>query len=92
MKYKHAKTVSERQDADEDYLRLYDTRPFLNIQEMTVNDLDVDTEQLGLSGSPTKVKTIQNVVLQAKDAKQLTASDSDINELMKELIESHAIG
>jgi electron transfer flavoprotein beta subunit len=92
MKYKHAKTVSERQDADEDYLRLYDTRPFLNIQEMTVNDLDVDTEQLGLSGSPTKVKTIQNVVLQAKDSKQLTASDSDINELMKELIESHAIG
>lgn len=92
MKYKHAKTVSERQDADEDYLRLYDSRPFLNIQEMTVSDIDVDKEQLGLSGSPTKVKSIQNVVLQAKDAKQLTAADNDIDELMKELIENHTIG
>jgi len=31
MKYKHARTVTERQDAAEDYLFLYDSRPFLNI-------------------------------------------------------------
>jgi electron transfer flavoprotein beta subunit len=92
MKYKHARTVTERQEASEDYLYLYDSRPFLNIPEMTVNEIKSDPIQLGLSGSPTKVKKIDNVVLQAKDAKILTPADEGINELMKELIESHVIG
>jgi electron transfer flavoprotein beta subunit len=92
MEYKHARTVTERQEASEDYLFLYDERPFLNIREMTVSDIKSDPEQLGLLGSPTKVKKIDNVVLQAKDAKVLTAADDGINELMKELIESHVIG
>ncbi len=92
MKFKHARTVSERQEATEDYTHLYDSRPFLNIPEITVRDIQADPEQLGLSGSPTKVKKIDNVILQAKDAKKLTAADEGINELMKELIESHVIG
>jgi len=92
MKYKHARTVTERQDAAEDYLYLYDSRPFLNIQEMTVNEIKSEADQLGLSGSPTKVKRIENVILQAKDAKRLTAADEGINDLMRELIESHVIG
>ena len=52
----------------------------------------VDEQQLGLSGSPTKVKKIENVVFQAKEAKRLTASDEDINGLMVELIASHTLG
>ena len=92
MKYKHARTVSERQEASEDYLYLYDSRPYLNIREMTVNDIQAEPEQLGLSGSPTKVKKIENVVLQAKDAKILKPVDNDIDLLMKELILSHTIG
>ena len=92
MKYKHARTVTERQDAAEDYLFLYDSRPFLNIQEMTVNQIQSVPDQLGLTGSPTKVKRIENVILQAKDAKRLTAADEGINDLMKELIDSHVIG
>jgi len=92
MKYKHARTVTERQEATEDYLFLYDERPYLNIREMTVIDIKSEPEQLGLLGSPTKVKKIDNVVLQAKDAKVLTAADEGINELMKELIVSHVIG
>jgi electron transfer flavoprotein beta subunit len=92
MKYKHARTVTERQEASEDYLYLYDSRPFLNIPEMTVNEIKSEPIQLGLSGSPTKVKKIENVVLQAKDAKVLTPADEGINDLMRELIESHVIG
>jgi electron transfer flavoprotein beta subunit len=92
MKYKHARTVTERQEASEDYTHLYDSRPFLNIREITVSDIKAEPEQLGLSGSPTKVKKIENVVLQAKDAKLLTAADEGINDLMRELIESHVIG
>jgi electron transfer flavoprotein beta subunit len=92
MKFKHAKTVSERQEANEDYVGLFNERPYLNITEWTVNDVEVEAEQLGLSGSPTKVKKIENVVLQAKAAKKIEATDADINLLMKELIDSHTIG
>lgn len=92
MKYKHAKTVSELQNSNEDYLHLYNDRPYLNIQEWTVNDIESDPEQLGLTGSPTKVKTIENVVLQSKGAKVISSSDDDIEELIKDLIGSHTIG
>ncbi len=92
MKFKHAKTVSERQEANEDYVSLFNERPYLNITEWTVNEVEVEAEQLGLSGSPTKVKKIENVVLQAKAAKKIEATDADINLLMKELIDSHTIG
>lgn len=92
MKYKHAKTVSEIQNANEDYLHLYSDRPYLNITEWSVNDIETDTAQLGLNGSPTKVKKIDNVVLQAKDSRVISSSDEDIDELMRELIESHTIG
>ncbi len=92
MKYKHAKTVTELQNSNEDYLHLYNDRPYLNIPEWTVSDIEVEHDELGLSGSPTKVKTVENVVLQAKEAKILSPSDNDMDALMRELIESHTIG
>jgi len=92
MKYKHAKTVTELQNSNEDYLHLYNDRPYLNIPEWTVSDIEADHAELGLSGSPTKVKTVENVVLQAKEAKVLSPSDDDMDTLMRELIESHTIG
>jgi electron transfer flavoprotein beta subunit len=81
MKYKHAKTVSELQNSNEDYLHLYNDRPYLNIVEWSVNDIESNPEELGLTGSPTKVKTVENVVLQAKEAKVITSSDDDIDAL-----------
>jgi electron transfer flavoprotein beta subunit len=92
MKYKHAKTISEMQDANEDYLHLYNDRPYLTIKEWTVQNIEVDMNELGLTGSPTKVKKVENVVLQSKGAKVITSSDEDIDQLMRELIESHTIG
>jgi electron transfer flavoprotein beta subunit len=92
MKFKHARTITERQDATEDYLNLYQTRPYLNIDEWSTSDIVVDDEALGLSGSPTKVKKIENVVFKAKESKVLSPSDVEIDELMKELIENHTIG
>jgi electron transfer flavoprotein beta subunit len=92
MKYKHARTVTERQESAEDYLNLYQTRPYLNIEEWSTADIVVDEEALGLSGSPTKVKKIENVVFKAKESKVLSPSDIEIDELMKELIENHTIG
>lgn len=93
MKYKYAKIPTELQEADNDYLaNLCASKPYLNIQEWSVADVDADDNELGLTGSPTKVKQIENVVFAAKEAKRLTAADADINELMVELIASHTLG
>lgn len=94
MKYKHAKTVSEVQELDEDYsLSLRTDRCYLNIPEWGIANLgEVDMTQFGLSGSPTKVKKIENIVFAAKESKRLSASDNDISALMQELISSHTIG
>ncbi len=92
LKYKHAKTVTERQTENIDYIDIYNSRPYLNLTEWSVEDVEADKVQCGLSGSPTKVKKIENVVFQAKESRQLTDDDVDIEELMKELIDSHTIG
>lgn len=92
LKYKHAKTVTERQAENIDYIDIYSSRPYLNLTEWSVADVEADKVQCGLSGSPTKVKKIENVVFQAKESRQLTDDDVDIEELMKELIDSHTIG
>ncbi len=92
MKFKHSNTNSELQDKTISYTELYDKRPYLKIKEWNVDDLNAKSERLGLSGSPTKVKKIENVVLQQKESKILSDNNNDIEELMKELINSHIIG
>lgn len=92
MKYKHATSPSERAEKNDDYINMVNVKPYLTIKEWSVNDIECDREQLGLSGSPTKVKKIENIVFQAKESKKITAGDVEINQLMKELIENHTIG
>lgn len=91
LKYKHAKTSSERQESSSDYID-YDLHPFLNITEWGAGDIEHDPQWLGLSGSPTKVKQIENVVFTAKESKRLGTSDAEIESLIKELIVNHTIG
>lgn len=93
MKYKYAMIPSEKA-AEPESLRakMCQEREYLNIVELTAADIECDESQLGLQGSPTKVKKIENVVFQAKEAKRLTSEDADINDLMVELISSHTLG
>ncbi len=92
QKYKHAKTVTEKQEAASDYMDLLDTRPYLNLTEWSVADVNADTKLCGLSGSPTKVKKIENVIFQAKENMTLEPTDDAIDGLMRELILNHTIG
>ena len=92
MKYKYALATSEIAEAAEERKAFIAERDYLHIIEFSAQDVNPDAEQLGLSGSPTKVKKIENVVFQAKEAKTLTAEDKDIEALMQELIASHTIG
>ena len=101
MKYKRALGAQEKAPAPAchpeglsalSYPELYEKRPYLNIQEWSVADVNGDLAQCGLSGSPTKVKAIQNIVFQAKESKTLTGSDKDVEDLIVELLANHTIG
>ena len=91
MKYKRATCPLERTGEDV-YASLYELRPYLTLTQWSVADIDGDASQCGLSGSPTKVKTIQNIAFQAKESKTLTASDEDIESVIKELLDENIIG
>ena len=91
MKYKRATAPMERTE-DMPYKQLYEERPYLTLTQWSVADVDGDPAQCGLSGSPTKVKAVQNIVFQAKESKTLTGSDADVEELIKELLSEKIIG
>jgi electron transfer flavoprotein, beta subunit len=97
QKYKRALGVQEKAEITKagqplPYEDDYKQFPYLNIEEWSVADVDADVVQCGLSGSPTKVKTIQNIVFQAKESKVISSADGEIDDLMKELIKNHTIG
>ena len=97
QKYKRAlggqeKAVLTKEGTPLPYANLYEQRPYLNITEWSVADVNGDTRQCGLSGSPTKVKKIENIVFQAKESKTLTGSDADVENLIVELLANHTIG
>ena len=91
MKYKYATCPMERK-GDEPWSSLYETRPYLTLGQWSIADCGADYEQCGLAGSPTKVKTVQNIVFQAKESKTLTGSDNDVESLVKELLDEKIIG
>ena len=91
MKYKRATAPIER-TADMPYAEEYDKKPYLTLTQWGAADIDADLQQCGMSGSPTKVKAVQNIVFKAKESKQLTAADAEVEGLIKELLESHTIG
>ena len=97
MKYKRALGGQEKAALEKDgvalaYADLYEKRPYLNLVEWSVADVNGDTKQCGLSGSPTKVKKIENIVFRAKESKTITGSDADVENLIVELLANHTIG
>lgn len=97
QKYKRALGVQEKAAVTQNgeslpYAELYGQRPYLNIVEWSAADVDADLSQCGLSGSPTKVKTIESISFQAKESKTMTGSDSDVEGLIVELLANHTIG
>lgn len=82
MKYKSARTLTEDSTV---------SGP-MQITEWGAANIGGDDQSYGLSGSPTKVKKVENIVFQAKEAKRLTSSDADIDSLISELFTNHTIG
>lgn len=96
MKYKRALCLMEipagQTWADLPYADQYEKKPYLKLGQLSCADVNADLNQCGLSGSPTKVKTVENIVFKAKESKTLTGSDEDMNSLIQELLANHTIG
>lgn len=92
MKYKRAMAPMEMPAEGLPYAEEYQKKPYLTVTQWGTADVDADLAQCGLSGSPTKVKAVQNIVFKAKESKVLTASDADIEGLIQELLANHTIG
>ena len=92
MKYKRAMVPMEMPAEGLAYAEEYQKKPYLTLGQYNTADVNADLNQCGLSGSPTKVKQVQNIVFKAKESKTLTSSDADIEGLIQELLANHTIG
>ncbi len=92
MKYKRAVSTSEKAKLSEDAQAYVNAREYLNIPEWGAAFVEADPAQIGMAGSPTKVKAIENVVFTAKESLRLENNDEQLENLIKELITNHTIG
>ncbi|OHD56537.1 MAG: electron transfer flavoprotein subunit beta [Spirochaetes bacterium GWF1_51_8] len=90
--YKRAMTPLETQTYDDDYVNGADKNTGFKIKLWGHEDIGAAPEQCGLSGSPTMVKEIESVVLEARDFKNIDKSKVGIESLIKELMTEHIIG
>lgn len=91
QKFKYAAVPSEVA-ADEAKKEFIEKRPYLSIGEWNAATVDADLAQCGLAGSPTKVKSIENVVFTAKEARQNRKQRRGLEALIVDLIANHTIG
>lgn len=93
MKYKRSASPSEKASLSPEQQQKLAERPDLNIEEWNAAFIEADPEQIGLPGSPTKIKGIVDVVFTAKEALTLDAADdAAVEKLIQDLIANHTIG
>jgi len=92
MRYKYAVAPTEKAQLDADKAARADARTAGTIQEWNAAFVEADPAQIGFPGSPTKVKSIENVVFTAKESRVLDDNDAQIEQLIQELIANHTIG
>lgn len=92
MKFKRAVSPSEKTKLTPELQAIVDAHPELQLQEWGAAFVEADPAQIGMAGSPTKVKAIENVVFTAKENLCLDNNDEQIENLVKELIANHTIG
>jgi electron transfer flavoprotein beta subunit len=64
----------------------------LFIETWGAEDIAADLARIGISGSPTKVKKVENVVLAGRNLKLYSADDTGVRDLVTELVEERTFG
>ncbi len=99
MAYKGAKALPDLEKMVEGNSLLYMDKLLeeykernLFIPTLTTDDLDVEVERCGLSGSPTKVHNVESVVLASGSHKKIEPTKDGLTQLIDELMNDHIIG
>lgn len=91
QKFKYASCPSEAEKFDDNVRSIFSQRQWLNILEWNVDTIQADTNQIGLTGSPTKVKAIESISFTAKE-NLIISDDGQLESLVETLIKNHTIG
>jgi len=98
LKYRRARctfeieTEARRQGKSVDETLAYLKSKGLFIETWGVEDINADLARIGISGSPTKVKKVDSVVLKGRDLRLFKPEDAGVKELVAELIEERTFG
>ncbi len=92
MRYKKITKKVEAEGEVSPCGQLYQEDGVPYIREWHLDSIQADMAKCGLGGSPTKVKGIENVVLQAKEVQNIPNTKEDIGQLVKNLLDEHIIG
>ncbi len=99
MAYKNAKTLSELEEMVNQNSLLYIedlkhefTQKGLFVPTLTMDELKLDAEKIGQSGSPTKVYKIESVVLAGNEHEKIDATKEGIEQLIDQLKEDRIFG
>jgi electron transfer flavoprotein beta subunit len=91
LTYKDA-SAQQQEAYDESYLNTDTARDENILAQWDVNTIGANPDQCGLSGSPTKVKKIESVVLVSTETKMVENTDEGVANMVHELIADHTIG
>lgn len=91
LRFHRAATPQEQSVPEYKYSVCVATDGALTIKEWNLTDIGGDAALCGLSGSPTKVKSVANIVFKAKESKKYTADAEQIKSLVAELSGNHTI-
>jgi len=93
LAYKHAMTPIELESLDESYINANEiTDSHAMIKVWDHREIEANPEQCGLSGSPTKVKQIESIVLGVQESRKIENSKAGIEALISELLKEHILG
>ncbi|MGA2143202.1 MAG: electron transfer flavoprotein subunit beta/FixA family protein [Brevinematales bacterium] len=93
LAYKHAMTPIELENLEESYINANEiTGSHALIKLWDHKEIGASPEQCGLSGSPTKVKQIESIVLGAQESRKIENTKTGIEGLISELLKEHILG
>src|SRR5208283_2448407 len=99
MAFKGAKSLLELEKMAEGNSLLYIdklvfeyTSRSLFIPTVTADDLNIDAARCGVKGSPTKVYSVESVVLTGNDPVRIENSKAGMNSLIEKLLEDRILG
>ncbi len=98
LKYRKARSAFElEREAQEQGIPLADLTARLRERNLLIEtwgaeDIKADLGRIGISGSPTKVKKVENVVLAGRNLRMFDAAENGVRDLVHELVEERTFG